>query len=192
LFLQAWLFGTHPRGGTLHSVSWDLSRMGIIILDDTFPVWRKWDHPLLLLISRAPTIREFPALDGFQYLANLVDSALGGDCVQAENGSVVPNVRSQLSGATRRLQLIVEYARSQHAPDDLAVLLPLSIVESTRLAEVERRSELDVQHLLGLLGARDGELSKLRKAYAQLEKEMREIKRTRTGQSPTVGITLAS
>jgi hypothetical protein len=190
--MQAWLFGTHHPRGTLHSVSWDLSRTGLIILDDTFPVWRECDRPLLLLISRAPTLREFPALDGFQYLANLVDSAMGGDCAQADDGSVVPDTHSQLWRAARRLQLIVEYARSTHAPDDLAVLLGLSLVEWGWLAEVERRAELDVRHLSGQLRAREAQINKLHMKCAVLEAEMRKVKRVRMGPSPTVDMTVGS
>jgi hypothetical protein len=191
-FVQAWLFGTHHPKATLHNVSWELSRTGLIILDDMFTVWRQCDRPLLLLISKAPALSEFPALDGFHYLANLLDTNLGGECAQAEDGSIIPDAHSQLAQASRRLQMIVEYSRSAYAPDDLAILLQLSVIEWTRLAEVKRRAELDCEHLSSQLQSSKAQVQKLNAANAALEADLRQVKRMRSTQTVNVGVTTAT
>ena len=66
--MQAVLFGAAHPNATLRPRSWQLSRQGIVILDDTAPVWRDCDVGLLLLVARAPPPRELGDISCFDYL----------------------------------------------------------------------------------------------------------------------------
>ena len=180
---QGWLFGTHRPEATLHAATWRLSRGALLILDDTAPVWRECDQPLLLLIRRAPPLRELPSLDGLAYLAQLADRYCGGDCAENAQGRVVRSRTSELDRASARLHNVVEYLRGGHAPDDADVLLRLSAHEWSRLREVERGAALAREWWRAREAALQGDLARRQKRVAELEAEVAALKRLRPGQA---------
>jgi hypothetical protein len=173
------LFGAHHPSATLFNVSWNLSNSGIVILDDTVPVWRDSDRSLLLLVRRAPALRDLTGISSFHYLRLLADRYNGGDCSVDSTGMVQVDMRSQLDAASHRLLNIMEYQRSKFAPDQLDVLLQLSLIHWSKLLEQERIGQLECEHWRARWGHAQGEVDSRNKRIAELEAEVLQLKKRR-------------
>lgn len=154
-------------------------------------MWRECDQPLLLLIRRAPALRELPSVDGLTYLSQLADRFNGGDCKEDSRGQVVRNRTSELDRASARMHNVVEYARGGHAPDEVDALLRLSVHEWSRLREAQRDAQLSREWWRGRELALQGELARRQKRVAELEAEVAALKRLRAGQ-PNLGTAVLS